>query len=66
MAAILDRSGIARDLIDAMKLFASRIRGGVAVQTVFVSVILAAMSGIIGGEIVLLGLIAAADAASRI
>lgn len=58
MAAILDRSGIARDLFDAMKLFAGRIRGGVAVQTVFVSVILAAMRGIIGGEIVLLGLIA--------
>ncbi|MFV0384113.1 TRAP transporter large permease [Paracoccus sp. (in: a-proteobacteria)] len=58
MAAILDRSGIARDLFDAMKLFAGRIRGGVAIQTVFVSVILAAMSGIIGGEIVLLGLLA--------
>ncbi|WP_430514024.1 TRAP transporter large permease [Pannonibacter phragmitetus] len=58
MAAILDRSGIARDLFDAMKLFAGRMRGGVAVQTVFVSVILAAMSGIIGGEIVLLGMIA--------
>ncbi|MCF7701429.1 TRAP transporter large permease [Loktanella sp. M215] len=58
MAAILDRSGIARDLFDAMKLFAGRMRGGVAVQTIFVAVILAAMSGIIGGEIVLLGLIA--------
>lgn len=58
MAAILDRSGIARDLFDAMKLFAGRMRGGVAVQTIFVAVILAAMSGIIGGEVVLLGLIA--------
>ncbi|MEO3432075.1 TRAP transporter large permease subunit [Inquilinus sp. CAU 1745] len=58
MAAILDRSGIARDLFDAMKLISSRLRGGVAVQTIFVAVILAAMSGIIGGEIVLLGLIA--------
>jgi tripartite ATP-independent transporter DctM subunit len=58
MAAILDRSGIARDLFDAMRLFAGRVRGGVAVQTVFVAVILAAMSGIIGGEIVLLGLLA--------
>ncbi len=58
MAAILDRSGIARDLFDAMKLFAGRLRGGVAVQTIFVAVVLAAMSGIIGGEIVLLGLIA--------
>ena len=58
MAAILDRSGIARDLFDAMKIFAGRLKGGVAVQTVFVSVILAAMSGIIGGEIVLLGMLA--------
>ena len=58
MAAMLDRSGVARDLFDAMKLIGGRIRGGVAVQTIFVSVILAAMSGIIGGEIVLLGLIA--------
>ncbi|MFV0333118.1 MAG: TRAP transporter large permease subunit [Tropicimonas sp.] len=58
MAAILDRSGIARDLFDGMKLIGGRLRGGVAVQTVFVSIILAAMSGIIGGEIVLLGLLA--------
>ncbi|SIS97092.1 TRAP transporter, DctM subunit [Roseivivax lentus] len=58
MAAILDRSGIARDLFDAMKLVGGRLRGGVAIQTIFVAVILAAMSGIIGGEIVLLGLIA--------
>ncbi|UFI06640.1 TRAP transporter large permease [Roseibium aggregatum] len=58
MAAILDRSGIARDLFDAMKLVGGRLRGGVAVQTIFVAVILAAMSGIIGGEIVLLGLVA--------
>ncbi len=58
MAAILDRSGIARDLFDAMRLIGGRLRGGVAIQTIFVAVILAAMSGIIGGEIVLLGLIA--------
>lgn len=58
MAAILDRSGIARDLFDAMRLVGGRLRGGVAIQTIFVAVILAAMSGIIGGEIILLGLIA--------
>ena len=58
MAAILDRSGIARDLFDAMKLIAGGLRGGVAIQTIFVAVILAAMSGIVGGEIVLLGLLA--------
>ncbi|HAB37061.1 MAG TPA: C4-dicarboxylate ABC transporter permease [Rhodobacteraceae bacterium] len=58
MASVLDRSTIARDLFDAMQIIGNRIRGGVAIQTIFVSVMLAAMSGIIGGEIVLLGLMA--------
>ena len=51
MAAILDRSGIARDLFDAMKPIAGNLRGGVAIQTIFVSVILAAMSGIEDAEL---------------
>ncbi len=58
MASLLDRSGIARDLFNTMRLFAGRIPGGVAVQTLFVAFFLAAMSGIIGGEIVLLGILA--------
>ena len=58
MAAILDRSGIAKDLFDAMRVVGGRLRGGVAIQTLLVAVILAAMSGIIGGEVVLLGLLA--------
>jgi tripartite ATP-independent transporter DctM subunit len=58
MAALLDRSGIAKDLFEAMRLVGGRMRGAVAVQTIFFAVILAAMSGIIGGEIVLLGLLA--------
>ena len=58
MAAILDRSGIARDLFDAMRVVGGRLRGGVAIQTLLVAVVLAAMSGIIGGEVVLLGLLA--------
>ncbi|MGP1395224.1 MAG: TRAP transporter large permease [Inquilinaceae bacterium] len=58
MASILDRSGIAYDLYNAMRMWAGRLRGGVAVQTLVAALFLAAMSGIIGGEIVLLGLIA--------
>ena len=58
MAAILDRSGIAKDLFNAMRMLGGKIRGGVAVQTLVVAVFLAAMSGIIGGETVLLGLLA--------
>ncbi|MBJ7552252.1 TRAP transporter large permease [Marinomonas ostreistagni] len=58
MAALLDRSGIARDLFDAMKVLGRKVRGGVAVQTLVVAVILASMSGVIGGETVLLGILA--------
>ena len=58
MACILERSGVARDLYDAMRVFAGRLPGGVAVQTTLVAMVMAAMTGIIGGEIVLLGLIA--------
>ncbi len=58
MASILERAGIARDLFDAMSIFAGNLRGGVAVQTIAVAVVLAAMSGVMGGEIVMLGLVA--------
>ncbi len=58
MAAMLDRSGIAKDLFDAMRLFAKKLRGGLAVQTLAVAIILASMSGVIGGETVLLGILA--------
>ena len=58
MATILERAGIAEDLFDAMSVFAGNLRGGVAVQTTIVAVILAAMSGVMGGEIVMLGLVA--------
>lgn len=58
MASILERAGIAQDLFDAMSIFAGQLRGGVALQTTIVAVILAAMSGVMGGEIVMLGLVA--------
>lgn len=58
MASLLDKSGIAKDLFNAMRVFAGRLPGGVAVQTIVVAFFLAALSGIIGGEIVLLGILA--------
>lgn len=58
MASLLDRTNIAKDLYNAMQFFGGRIKGGVAVQTLVVAVFLAAMSGIIGGETVLLGMLA--------
>jgi tripartite ATP-independent transporter DctM subunit len=58
MASILERAGVAEDLFNAMSIVAGDLRGGVAVQTTVVAVIMAAMTGIMGGEIVMLGLIA--------
>jgi len=54
MASLLERSGIAKDMYDALNIALGRLRGGVAIVTT----VMAAMSGIIGGEIVLLGLVA--------
>lgn len=58
MASLLERSSLARDLYDCLNSVFGRLRGGVAIITLIISVILAAISGIIGGEIVLLGLVA--------
>jgi len=58
MAALLERSGIAKQMYDSLDFWLSRVRGGVAIVTSIMAVLMAAMSGIIGGEVVLLGLIA--------
>ncbi|MCA3131833.1 MAG: TRAP transporter large permease subunit [Betaproteobacteria bacterium] len=58
MASILERSGVARDLFDAMRVWAGGMAGGLGIQTMVVATLMGAMTGIIGGEIVLLGLLA--------
>ena len=58
MAALLERCGIARDMYTSLNQWLSRTRGGIAIVTALMAIVMAAMSGIIGGEVVLLGLIA--------
>ena len=58
MASLLERSGIAKAMYDSLNVWLSGTRGGIAIVTSIMAVIMAAMSGIIGGEVVLLGLIA--------
>ena len=58
MATLLERSGIARDMYNSLNVWMSRTRGGIAIVTAIMAIVMAAMSGIIGGEVVLLGLIA--------
>jgi tripartite ATP-independent transporter DctM subunit len=58
MASFLEKSGVAHDLYEAMNAIGRRVRGGVALQTLVVSVILATTTGVVGGEVILLGVIA--------
>ena len=58
MASLLERSGLAKDMYNSLNVWLSRTRGGIALVTAIMAIIMAAMSGIIGGEVVLLGLIA--------
>jgi TRAP-type mannitol/chloroaromatic compound transport system permease large subunit len=55
MAALLERSGIAKGMYTSLNVWLSGVRGGIAIVTSVMAVIMAAMSGIIGGEVVLLG-----------
>ena len=45
-------------MYSSLNVWLSRTRGGIAVVTAVMAIVMAAMSGIIGGEVVLLGLIA--------
>ena len=57
MGLLLDRAGIAADLMrDVSRLF-GRLRGGLAVTVALIGVILAASTGIIGASVVLLALL---------
>ena len=58
MAGILQRSGVAEDLFDAVHVWAGGLRGGLAIGTIIANAIMASMVGIIGAEIVTFGLIA--------
>lgn len=58
MASLIERSGIARDLYSALNRVFGPFRGGVLIATLVIAFILGATTGIVGGEVVLLGLVA--------
>jgi len=58
MAMILERSGVATDLYRMMHLWWAGVRGGLAIGTVAICAIFAAMSGISGAAVVTMGTIA--------
>lgn len=57
MGLLLDRSGIARDLMTSFARLFGGLRGGLAVTVTLIGVLLAATTGIIGASVVLLALL---------
>lgn len=58
MAMILERGGIADDIFKAAYIWSGRIRGGLAVAVILSCALMAAMVGVIGAEIVTMGIVA--------
>lgn len=65
MGCILEKSGVAEQLFDAVYVWSGRLRGGLAIGTIIACVAMAAMVGIVGAEIVTFGLIALPQMLSR-
>ena len=58
MGTMLERSGVAHDLLTTLQLLLRRLPGGLAVAVVGLGVIMAATTGIIGASVVMLTLMA--------
>lgn len=57
MGLMLDRSGIANQLMTSFAKLFGRVNGGLAISVTFIGVLLAATTGIIGASVVLLALL---------
>ena len=58
MGNMLDKSGVARDLLHTLQLMMRRVPGGLALAVVLLGVIMAASTGIIGASVVMMTLLA--------
>jgi len=58
MGIVLDKSGLAEDLLETMGLLFGRVRGGLALSVVVVGTLLAATTGVVGATVVTMGIIA--------
>ncbi|HEV8438665.1 MAG TPA: TRAP transporter large permease subunit [Methylomirabilota bacterium] len=65
MACILERAGVAEELFRAVHVWSGRVRGGLAVAVIISCAIMAAMVGVIGAEVVTMGVVALPAMLSR-
>ncbi len=57
MGAILERSGIAERLLNAIGMLMGKVRGGVAAAVVIVGTLLAAATGVVAATVIVMGLL---------
>jgi len=57
MGAILERSGLAERLLNAIGMLMGRLRGGVAAAVVIVGTLLAAATGVVAATVIVMGLL---------
>jgi len=57
MGVMLEKSGLAEDLLETMALLFGRLRGGLAISVIAVGALLAASTGIVGATVVTMGLL---------
>lgn len=58
MGIVLEKSGLAEDLLETMALLFGKVRGGLALSVVIVGALLAATTGVVGATVVTMGVIA--------
>jgi tripartite ATP-independent transporter DctM subunit len=58
MANFLSNSGVTDRMFESLRLLMSNVRGGLALAVVFISILLAATTGIIGASITVMGVMA--------
>ena len=58
MGTMLERSGVARDLLNCLQVLLRRVPGGLALSVTIMGTILAATTGIIGASVVMMSLLA--------
>lgn len=58
MGLMLEKSGVARNLLLTLQRLFGRVRGGLAISVALLGIVMAASTGIIGASVVMLGLLA--------
>lgn len=57
MGTVLQRSGLAEDLLETFGILFGRLRGGLAIGVILVGTLLAAATGVVGATVVAMGMI---------